>query len=154
MSEPAAGVARRPVTPYQPDAVPVWSKLAEPIASDRALLGPEACALLAQVLDRYRRAEGLPFSPAVRHLHSVLRQVGRQERHAAGTTPANLDPPADAIGTGVAAKLLRLSPRHVGRLAAAGELGPVVRRGRRIQLSRASVVAAASLREATGDGRA
>lgn len=120
---------------------PYWDATAVAIAPDRMLLGPEAALIVAKALDRIRRADGVPLSPAVAHVRRVALSVAAAARGGHGDVPKRPDPAESGswISTTEAALRLGLSARHVRRLAHQGAFGSVQTSGKNLRVQEAEV---------------
>lgn len=103
-----------------------WDGLAVPIAADRALLGPEASALLVRALDRLSRVDRVRLPPNLLHVRGVLELVSS---HACAGHADVRDHPDGAaseewMSTAEAADHLGYTHRHCTRLAADEAFGP------------------------------
>lgn len=151
------GQARRHAPGEEPArAVRAWEGLAVAVSPDRALLGPEAAALLVGALDAVVRVERTRLSPQAAHVRSVLALVSAQLSRA-GMVIGHEDVRSEAasagssvwITTAEAAAQLGLTQRHCSRLAAAEEFGVARRQGRRWLVRQNEVTAWAVERSTT-----
>jgi excisionase family DNA binding protein len=123
-----------------------WSGLVLAVSEDRALVGPEAAALVLRLIvsaERVATRDGIGLSPQLRHMRDVLWPLAaRSGGHTDVRPPAR--PPSwavDDITINEAATMLQRSPRHTRRLVASGSLGAARKTGRAWSVARAEVAA-------------
>lgn len=127
-----------------------WDGLAVAVSADRALIGPEAAALMLTLLgaaERMARRDGIRISPQLAHLRDVLALVA-VNGHADVRDLPDLPPlPRDEVETGEVAEMLGCSPRQARRMVASGTLGAARRTGRAWLVDKAEVAAYAAHRD-------
>lgn len=105
-----------------------WEGLAVAVSVDRALLGPEAAALLLRTLDdaiARQRSDGIASRQAA-HVRDVLRLVAAQARVGHADMPRRLDLQSwahDQISTAEVAEMLGVTDRQARRLVTAEAFG-------------------------------
>lgn len=136
------------------DEVRAWDGLAAAVSADRALLGPAASALLADMFDRYLRLSHERPSPAHLHVRNVLALVGSQARSGLPDVRCVPDLPASEswITTAQVVESTGLGERQCRRLMVDGAFGEsrVVRRRRMVQADEVAAYVAARAESEAG----